>query len=62
MDIERWAGMPPGECEPGKVWFHATETVEDGHGSRPKGYLFQARPDATDADLRRLAGAAKPKT
>ena len=53
--ITPWDGMPPGDARPGCVWFHAS-IPRPGLG--PTGVVFDAKPDATEDELR-VAAAAK---
>ena len=52
MEIERFDGMPPFQPDAGNVLYHVTV-----HAPTPYGVVFQAKPDATDEELKRVASA-----
>lgn len=51
MEIERYDGMPPFQPDAGHILFHATV-----YAPTPHGFCFQAKPDADESELKRLAG------
>lgn len=53
MKVERWSGMVESDAAPGCVWFHLTAIR---NGSKV-GLLFDAKPDATEAELLAVAQA-----
>jgi len=54
MKVERWAGMVEQDAAPGCVWFHLT--VVDRNNAK-NGVLFDAKPDATEAELLAIASS-----
>ena len=61
MQIERLDGVPPHDAAPGNVWWHATvyepRQGEGGEWLAPCGFVFEAPPEAPEAELRRAAEA-----